>query len=124
MVDKLHPTMDSLSRRALLRRFAAGALLTAGPLTVRRAYASETPLATLPAALVWVVVALTFRYVSLASLTAAVCLPLGALLLGYPAHSFLAAVGAVLIVTVRHRDNLVRLHAGTERKLGERASPS
>lgn len=82
------------------------------------------PLATLPAALVWVVVALTFRYVSLASLTAAVCLPLGALLLGYPAHSFLAAVGAVLIVTVRHRDNLVRLHAGTERKLGERASPS
>ncbi len=76
------------------------------------------PLATLPAALVWGIVALTFRYVSLASLTASACLPLGAVLLGYPVQFLLAAVGAVLIVVVRHRDNLVRLQAGTERKLG------
>lgn len=80
------------------------------------------PLATLPAALVWGVVALTFRYVSLASLSAVVCLPLGAVLLGYPGHVVLATLGAVVIVAVRHRDNLARLFAGTERKLGEGAS--
>lgn len=82
------------------------------------------PLATLPAVLVWAVVALTFRYVSLASLTASVCLPLGAFLLGYPGQAVLAAAAAVLIVLVRHRDNLARLFSGTERKLGERASVS
>lgn len=82
------------------------------------------PLATLPTVLVWAVVALTFRYVSLASLTASVCLPLGAFLLGYPGQAILAAAAAVLIVLVRHRDNLARLFSGTERKLGERASVS
>lgn len=80
------------------------------------------PLATLPAALVWGVIALTFRYVSLASMSATLCLPLGAVLLGYPAHVVLAALGAVGIVVVRHRDNLARLFAGTERKLGKGAS--
>jgi glycerol-3-phosphate acyltransferase PlsY len=35
----------------------------------------------------------------------------------------LASVGAALIVTIRHTDNLIRLHSGTERKLGERTSP-
>lgn len=82
------------------------------------------PLATLPAMLVWGIVALTFRYVSLASLTASVCLPLGAFLLGYPFQAVLASLAAVLIVIVRHRDNLARLFSGTERKFGERASAS
>ncbi len=90
------------------------------------AFLRLTPLATLPALLVWGAVALTFRYVSLASLTAAACLPLGAFLLmshqGYPIQAVLASVGAVLIVVVRHKDNLVRLHSGTERKLGEGVS--
>jgi len=82
------------------------------------------PLATLPAMLVWGIVALTFRYVSLASLTASACLPLGAFLLGYPFQVVLASLTAVLIVIVRHKDNLARLFSGTERKLGERASAS
>ena len=88
------------------------------------AFLELVPLATLPVALVWLVVTLTFRYVSLASMTACVCLPLGAFLLGYPRESVLAAVGGALIVIVRHRDNLARLYAGTERKLGERTSPA
>jgi glycerol-3-phosphate acyltransferase PlsY len=87
------------------------------------AFVRLMPLATLPAALVWIIVTLTFRYVSLASLTASVCVPVGALLLGYPREAVLASVGAALIVTIRHTDNLIRLHSGTERKLGERASP-
>ena len=74
-----------------------------------------------PAALVWLVVVVTFRYVSLASVTSAACVPLGALALGYPRASVIAcAVGAASVVA-RHRDNLARLRAGTERRLGQRA---
>lgn len=88
------------------------------------AFLRLVPLATLPAMLVWGVVVLTFRYVSLASVTASVCLPLGAFLLGYPVQATLAASAAVLIIMVRHKENLARLFSGTERKLGERVSAS
>jgi glycerol-3-phosphate acyltransferase PlsY len=84
------------------------------------AFLRLVPLATLPAALVWLVVALTFRYASLASLTAALCVPLGALALGYPGESVAATAGAAAIVYVRHRENIGRLLAGTERRLGAR----
>jgi glycerol-3-phosphate acyltransferase PlsY len=84
------------------------------------AFLRLVPLATLPAALVWLVVALTFRYASLASLMAALCVPLGALALGYPGESVAATVGAVAIVYFRHRENIGRLLAGTERRLGAR----
>jgi glycerol-3-phosphate acyltransferase PlsY len=78
------------------------------------------PWAVLPAALVWLVVTATFRYVSLASLTSAVCVPLGALALGYPGPSVLACVFGAAIVVARHRDNIARLIAGTERRVGQR----
>jgi glycerol-3-phosphate acyltransferase PlsY len=78
------------------------------------------PWAVLPAALVWLAVTGTFRYVSLASITSAACLPLGALALGYDALSALACLFAVAIVIARHRDNIARLTAGTERRLGQR----
>jgi glycerol-3-phosphate acyltransferase PlsY len=80
------------------------------------------PWATLPAALVWLVVTATFRYVSLASILAAGCVPLGALMLGYPRPSVLACVAVAVIVVARHRDNISRLTAGTERRLGDRAA--
>lgn len=83
------------------------------------------PLAVLPSVLVWVAVAATFRYVSLASLTAALCLPIGAALLGrYHWSGAAAALVVALIVVLRHRDNVARLLSGTERKLGERVSAS
>ncbi len=92
------------------------------------AFLKLMPLATLPAILVWIIVAATFRYVSLASLTASACLPLGALLLmrhqGYPVEAVLASVVAVLILILRHKDNLARLLSGAEHRLGERTSPS
>jgi glycerol-3-phosphate acyltransferase PlsY len=73
----------------------------------------------LPAALVWVGIAATFRYVSLASVMAAACVPLGALALGYPGWSTVACFVAASIVVVRHRDNIARLTAGTERRVGQ-----
>lgn len=86
------------------------------------AFLHLTPLAVLPALVVWAAIALTFRYVSLASLCAAACLPIGAVLLHYHWSAVAAALGVVLIVIQRHRDNVARLLAGTERRLGERVS--
>jgi glycerol-3-phosphate acyltransferase PlsY len=79
------------------------------------------PWAVLPAALVWLAITMTFRYVSLASVLAALCVPIGALALGYPGLYVLASAGVSLLVTLRHRENIARLLSGTERRLGERA---
>jgi glycerol-3-phosphate acyltransferase PlsY len=90
-----------------------------GAATGLGAFLALAPWAALPAALVFVVVTATFRYVSLASIMAAACVPLGALVLGYPRASVLACVVAAAIVIARHHDNIARLTAGTERRLGQ-----
>jgi len=86
------------------------------------AFLALTPWATGPAALVWLVVTASFRYVSLASIMACLCLPLGVVLLRYPWASAVAATMAGLIIIVRHRANLSRLASGREPRLGERVS--
>ena len=78
------------------------------------------PLAVLPAGLVWLLITLSFRFVSLGSLMAALCVPLGALLLGYGAAKSAACAAGAAIVILRHHENIGRLFAGTERRLGER----
>jgi glycerol-3-phosphate acyltransferase PlsY len=80
------------------------------------------PWATVPAALVWLAVVASFRYVSLASILAALCVPLGAALLSYPAPFSLAALAVSVVVVLRHRDNIARLLSGTEQRLGARAA--
>ena len=84
------------------------------------AFLKLVPLAALPAAVTWLAVTLTFRYVSLGSLLAALCVPLGALLFGYPPATVAACVVATAVVVLRHHENIARLLAGTERRLGER----
>lgn len=85
------------------------------------AFLALAPWATAPAALVWVIVTATFRYVSLASMLACLGLPVGVLLLGYPWPAVAAAAVAGGIIVLRHRANLGRLLSGTEPRLGERA---
>ena len=79
------------------------------------------PLATLAALPVFVVIVATFKYVSLASLLSAVCVPLGAAALGYPGPAVVAAVAVALIVIGRHHANIARLRAGTEPRLGQKS---
>lgn len=86
------------------------------------AFLRLVPWAVLPAAVVWLAVVASFRFVSLGSLCAAVGLPLAVFALGYPAPHALAALGVAGIVVLRHRENVGRLWRGTERKLGERAT--
>jgi acyl phosphate:glycerol-3-phosphate acyltransferase len=76
----------------------------------------------------WVVVCLLTRYVSLASIAAAVSLPLGTLavrFLGVP-YSYRMVIITVLMSTLaiyKHKANIVRLMNGTESKLGQKRTP-
>jgi acyl phosphate:glycerol-3-phosphate acyltransferase len=79
------------------------------------------PWATLAALPVFLVIVASFRYVSLASLLATVCVPLGAAVLGYPRASVAAAAGVALIIVGRHHANIARLRAGTESRLGQKS---
>lgn len=74
----------------------------------------------LATAVAWLVVALVSRYSSLASLVAAAFAPVCYLLMG-GAAPMAAAMGAMaLLLAWRHRDNIRRLIAGKEARLGGR----
>jgi acyl phosphate:glycerol-3-phosphate acyltransferase len=72
------------------------------------------PLLGLAGMAVWVVVFLVSRYASLASITAALALPLLALVFGEPWPVVAFSVIAAVAVLVLHRGNIARLRAGTE----------
>jgi glycerol-3-phosphate acyltransferase PlsY len=74
------------------------------------------PLATLAAAVIWVAVFFATRYASIASMAAAVSLPLFAVILdaSWPVVAFTA--GAALAIVVLHRGNIARLARGTENR--------
>ena len=76
--------------------------------------------------LIWVLVVLLWRYISLASIIASVTFPLTLVLVIVltPAWNFanlwpllIAAVAIPIMVIVRHRENIKRLIAGTESKI-------
>lgn len=87
------------------------------------------PFAGVLAFVLFLVVVMATRYVSVGSVVAASSVPLLALLVGAlgwaarprPAVLLLAAALAAVVVA-RHRQNFRRLSAGTERRLGERGS--
>ncbi len=75
--------------------------------------------ATAAAVLLFLLVAMFYRYVSLASISAAAALPLLVYLLYAPGHAPPTAVSvstllAAVVVIAKHRDNIERLLAGTE----------
>ena len=78
------------------------------------------PPATAAAALLFLVVVGTTRYVSLGSIAATVALPPIAWWAGAPTAVVLAALGTGALILFRHRTNLRRLLAGTERRVGVR----
>jgi len=78
--------------------------------------------------LIWVLMALSFRYSSLASITAAVLAPVVYVLAGdtfwikNASVAFGIAVMAMFLL-YRHAENINRLIKGTESKLGKKAAP-
>ncbi len=75
------------------------------------------PLPTLAAVGVWIVVFLATRYASLASISAALFLPLFALLFEVSVPVLVFTCAAALAVLVLHRTNIRRLRAGTEHRI-------
>ena len=80
------------------------------------AFLGVAPIVGAVAAVAWIVVFLAFRYASLASIAAALALPVAAVLLGEPWPVIVFAAGAAAAVLVLHRQNIARLRAGTENR--------
>ena len=71
----------------------------------------------------WVIIALFFRYSSLASIVAAAFAPFYQLLIWEPSAIALAIAVMSLLLVWRHSGNIRKLLAGTESKLGHKAGP-
>jgi len=81
------------------------------------------PWAVLAGLIAALVVMIPTRYVSLGSLVGALVLAVIVLASNAPLPHKAAAVGACLIVYVRHWENMKRLAKGTENKWGQKARP-
>jgi len=106
----------------LFLRFKGGK----GVATAGGAFLALAPAATGIAMGVFAVTLVASRYVSLASVLAAVALPVALRLRGAPPVLWIAGAAIAALVIVRHRTNLVRLRRGTEARVpfgGPRRSP-
>ena len=99
--------------RPLFLRWRRGGKVVA---TCGGAFLGVAPVLGAVGAVVWVVVFLAFRYASLASIAAALALPVAAVLLGEPWPVIVFAAGAAAAVLVLHRQNIARLRAGKENR--------
>ena len=91
-----------------------------GMATALGAFLRAAPGAVGPAAIVWILVVAATRYVSLASIVGCVGFVAATWALGYPHEILGAGVVVTVIVLWRHRQNIQRLRAGTESRLGQR----
>jgi glycerol-3-phosphate acyltransferase PlsY len=90
-----------------------------GVATAIGAFLVLAPLPTLVCAVVFLLVVLVTRYVSLGSVLAMVLLPpVAGALFHAPRPIVAAAAGAAVLIVIKHRDNLRRLARGEERRFG------
>jgi len=83
-------------------------------------FAVLAPLATAIATLVFVATTAATRFISAGSIAGALALPVAAAVGHLPNPVVAGTLLAAAIVLVRHRDNVSRLMAGTERRIGLR----
>ena len=81
-----------------------------------------SPVATALAAALFLVIVWITRYVSLGSVAASLALPPAAWLTGASAAVVTSASAIAVLILFRHRGNLRRLRAGTERRMGQRTA--
>jgi glycerol-3-phosphate acyltransferase PlsY len=91
-----------------------------GVATAGGVFAVLTPAALGIAAAVFVLAIWVTRYVSVGSMAAAVTLAVTTAAMDVPAAVTVGTVIAAVIIVHRHRENLARLIAGTERRVGQR----
>lgn len=107
--------------RPLFLRFARGGKVVA---TCGGAFLGVAPVVGGIGAAVWILVFAVFRYASVASIVAALSLPVVAVALGEPWPVDAFAGAAALAVLVLHRANIGRLRAGTESRFRFRRGAS
>jgi glycerol-3-phosphate acyltransferase PlsY len=100
--------------RPVFLRFARGGKMVA---TCGGAFLGVAPVFGGIGALVWIVVFAAFRYASVASITAALSLPVVALALREPWPVVAFGSSAAVAVLFLHRANIRRLRTGTETKM-------
>jgi glycerol-3-phosphate acyltransferase PlsY len=81
------------------------------------------PVVLVVSTLAWIIVFYASRYVSLASIVAAVLLPITATLTHRPPIFIGITVAVMVFVVIRHRANISRLMAGTESKFVKKKKP-
>ncbi|MEW6087271.1 MAG: glycerol-3-phosphate 1-O-acyltransferase PlsY [bacterium] len=83
--------------------------------------AGITPKSTLIVFLIWAIIVFLFRYISLGSIAASLSLPLVVFFVEKEkAAVFIFTLLMSVIVIYKHRENIKRLLAGTENKIGEK----
>jgi acyl phosphate:glycerol-3-phosphate acyltransferase len=107
--------------RPLFLRWQRGGKMVA---TCGGAFLGVAPVVGGIGAAVWIAVFLAFRYASLASMVAAVSLPLIAVLLNESGPVIAFAAAAAVAVVVLHRANIARLRSGTENRFRFRSPKS
>ena len=80
-----------------------------------------TPLAVPPALAIFAATVWATKYISLGSIAASVALPPLAYATAAPPAAVVAVCASAALIVFRHRSNLWRLRAGTERRVGARA---
>jgi acyl phosphate:glycerol-3-phosphate acyltransferase len=80
-----------------------------------------TPLAVPPALAIFIATVWVTKYISLGSVMASIALPVIAYVSAAPPSIVAASCTASALIVLRHRTNLWRVRAGTERRLGVRA---
>jgi glycerol-3-phosphate acyltransferase PlsY len=91
-----------------------------GVATSAGVFAVLAPPATAIAVLVFICTIYATRFVSAGSIAAAVALPVAAMVVNAPFPIVSGALLAAAVVAFRHRENVLRLAAGTERRIGLR----
>jgi len=92
-----------------------------GVATACGVFAVLTPLAVPPALAVFLGALWLTKYISLGSVLASLALPPLAWVAGSSTPAVVAATAAAVLIVFRHRSNVARLRARTERRVGARA---
>jgi glycerol-3-phosphate acyltransferase PlsY len=95
-----------------------------GVATATGGFLALLPIATLIAGAVWIIAFYASRYVSLASIIAAIALPAAAFFLHEPPLLQWFALLIAVLVILRHRANIIRLLNGTENKFVKKKESS
>lgn len=80
-----------------------------------------TPLVTTLGLLVWLIIVLLFKYVSLASLVMAASLPFLMIIFNQPIEYLILSITLCIFIYYKHRSNIRRLIDKTEYKVGQKA---